>query len=108
MKKATKNNDIFGDHLIGKLEGAGNVAHWNRMMEESDGPTGTVNPTHGRSTQRASAPGAPATIRNAGRRVKGAPLDSLTSVPVHGMPGITAASLAREAAAKARRKTKTE
>jgi hypothetical protein len=107
MKKATKNNDIFGDHLIGKLEGAGNVAHWNQMMEESDGPTETVNPTHGRTTQRASAPGAPATIRNTGRAVKGAHLDSLNSIPVHGRPGATAATLAREAEAKARKKQRT-
>jgi hypothetical protein len=105
MRKTTKNNDIFGDHIIGKLEGAGNVDYWNRMMGESDGEAETVNPTHGRITERASAPGASTALRNSGRTVAGLPKDML-NVPVYGQPGVTAASLAREAAAKARRKTR--
>lgn len=107
MRKSTKNNDIFGDHIIGKLEGAGNVDYWNRMMDESDGEAETVNPTHGRVTQRASAPGAPTTLRSSGRTVAGLPKDML-NVPVYGERGVTAASLAREAAAKARRKARTD
>lgn len=101
MRKQTPNNDIFGDHITSKLEDAGNVDFWNRMMAEDDGPVGTVNPTHGLSKDRATATGDGAP-RSA--RASNVPLDSLKSVPVHGMKGVTAATLAQQASAKARKK----
>jgi hypothetical protein len=97
MKKNTINDDIFGDHVTGKLHDAGTVTHWNKLMASAFGKTGTVNPTHGMVTDRTRAPGQ-ATSPAANRAVRNAPLDSLKSVPVAGeRPGVTAETLAQRA-----------